>query len=374
MGFVSGIGVRYLFHIQCYAAGGIKSHEAKMKLEEQLRRKLRQVGHKYNTEKAYVQRYHQFLRFIKDKYGEFRHPAELQQADLGDFMTHLAADRLVSADTQRAALSALKFLYEQVLEIEMGKLDFTVGVNSKKLPVVMTFQETERMLKGFDGVDLLKSHLMYGCGLRISDCLRLRVKDLDFDGNTISINNSKGDKNRILMMPRSIKGALKDHVDSVRPLYERDRAEDFPGVWMPDALDKKAPAWGKSWDWFWLFPAEKISLDPRALVSRRHHLSSDAYGKKFNRVKKELGFTKAIVPHTWRHCFATHMLLQGCDLRTLQRLLGHASIKTTEVYLHVIEAMSNKLTSPLDRLDHFVEHENSEQTLDSREIAQAKPR
>ena len=341
-----------------------------MKLEEQLRRKVRQVGHKYNTEKAYVQRYHQFLRFIRDKYGEFRHPADLKQADLADFMTHLAADRLVSADTQRAVLSALKFLYEQVLEIEIGKLVFTPGADCKKLPVVMTFKETERMLGGFGGLDLLKSHLMYGCGLRISDCLRLRVKDLDFAGNTIAINDSKGGKHRLLMMPRAIKGSLKDHIDSVRPLYDRDREEDFPGVWMPDAYDEKAPIWGKSWDWFWLFPAENFSLDPRAMVSRRHHCSGDPYSKRFKNVKNELGFTKAIVTHTWRHSFATHMLLQGCDLRTLQRLLGHSSIKTTEIYLHVIEAMSNKLTSPLDRLDSFVEYENSEQTLDISEISQ----
>lgn len=227
----------------------------------------------------------------------------------------------------------------------------------------MSFEETAAMLDQFHGLKRLQSDIMYGCGLRISDCLRLRVKDLDFSGNTIQINDSKGCKNRLLMMPRTIKKALQNRLDEIKVLYDADRRNDVPGVWTPTAIDAKAPAWGTSWGWFWLFPASKLSMDPRSdNVIRRHHLKRDSYAPTMAAAKNRLGFTKEIVPHTWRHSFATHMLLQGCDLRTLQRLLGHASIKTTEIYLHVIEAMSSKLVSPLDRLAKFAEAERTEST------------
>lgn len=222
----------------------------------------------------------------------------------------------------------------------------------------MTFHETASVLGEFTDLARLQSDLMYGCGLRISGCMRLRVKDLDFSANTIQINNSKGEKNRLLMMPQRIKESLRTRLERIRVHYDRDRADDVAGVWMPSALDRKAPAWGKEWGWFWLFPSDKLSIDPRTSVLRRHHLGREPYAKRLGEVKRQLGMVKPIVPHTWRHSFATHMLLQGCDLRTLQRLMGHASIKTTEIYLHVIEAMSRNLVSPLDRLNQFVNEEN----------------
>ena len=270
-----------------------------------------------------------------------------------NYLTHLAADKNISPDTQRVHLSALKFLYEKVLEVELGELSFTMATGERKLPVVMTFKETASLLVEFSGTAKLQSELMYGCGLRISDCLRLRVKDLDFGNNTIQINNSKGEKNRILMMPKRIKKDLQEHLSQIRRLYDIDRHQKSPGVWVPYALDKKAPNWARTWAWYWLFPAAKLSIDPRGNVIRRHHVTRNSYAQRLCKAKDNLGFTKQIVPHTWRHSFATHMLLQGCDLRTLQRLLGHASIKTTEIYLHVIESMSEKLVSPLDRLDVF---------------------
>ncbi|MDG1874487.1 MAG: integron integrase [Mariniblastus sp.] len=329
-----------------------------MKLEEQMRRMIRQKGHAYNTEKAYVQKYNQFIQFVKLKYGEYRHPADLGKSDIQDFLTHLATDRNVANETQRGALSALKFLYTQVLEKDLGLLDFAPADKPRKLPVVLTFNETSELLKQFSGTAQIQSELMYGCGLRISDCLRLRVKDLDFNGNTVQINDSKGSKNRLLMMPRSIKSALEERLKEVRYLYEQDRAKDVPGVWMPTALDEKAPSWGKQWGWFWVFPATKLSIDPRGGETRRHHIGRDPYAKRLSAARRRLMMAKEVVPHTWRHTFATHMLLQGCDLRTLQRLLGHSSIKTTEIYLHVIEAMSGDLVSPLDRLEHFAKTES----------------
>ncbi len=340
-----------------------------MRLEDQLRRAIQRAGHAYNTEKSYVQYYLQFLQFIKSKYGQFRHPVELNKQDVEDFLTYLAADKNLAPDTQRVALSALKFLYQQVLKQDIGFLDFTMSTKPKKLPVVMTFEETAVMLDQFHGVKRLQSEIMYGCGLRISDCLRLRVKDLDFSGNTIQINDSKGCKNRLLMMPQAIKRVLQDHLDQIRPIYDADRGKDVPGVWMPTALNEKAPSWSTSWGWSWFFPASKLSLDPRATVVRRHHLKRDSYAPSMKAAKNRLGFTKEIVPHTWRHSFATHMLLQGCDLRTLQRLLGHASIKTTEIYLHVIEAMSKKMVSPLDCLQRWCEAESGTSEVANSELS-----
>ena len=328
-----------------------------MKLEDQLRRAIRGAGHALNTENSYVRNYHQFLRFIKSKYGEFRHPSDLEKQDIKDFLTHLAVDKNLASDTQRVALSALKFLYKEVLNQNLGLIVFTPSTKARKLPVVMSFEETTAMLGQFHGLKRLLSDIMYGCGLRISDCLSLRVNNLDFSGNTIQINDSKGGKNRLLMMPKTIKQTLKNRLDEIRPVYEADRQNDLAGVWTPTAISRKAPAWATSWGWFWLFPAGRLSMDPRANAIRRHHLKRDYYAPSMKSAKDRLGFTKEIVPHTWRHSFATHMLLQGCDLRTLQRLLGHASIKTTEIYLHVIEAMSSKLVSPLDRLSHFAEVE-----------------
>ena len=199
--------------------------------------------------------------------------------------------------------------------------------------------------------------LMYGCGLRISDCLELRIKDLDFSNSTVQINDSKGSKNRLLMMPQTVKESLKEQVERTRMLYESDRASGMPGVHLPTAIEKKAPAWATSWEWYWLFPAAKISQDPRAPVLRRHHQKRHVYDGPFAKASARAKIEKAIVPHTWRHSFATHLLLQGCDLRTLQRLMGHASIKTTEIYLHVIEAMSKRIVSPLDRLEQFAAEE-----------------
>lgn len=331
-----------------------------MKLEERLKREIRGAGHAYNTEKSYVTNYRKFLQFTKAKYGQYRHPETLGKPDVEEFLTDLAAEQNLAPDTQRVALSAIKFLYQQVLKKDIGELQFKLSTRQRKLPVVMSFEETQAMLRQFHGLRRLQSDIMYGCGLRISDCLRLRVKDLDFSGNTIQINDSKGNKNRLLMMPQAIKETLKQRLEEVRQLYDQDRSDDVPGVWTPTAIDKKAPEWGKSWSWYWLFPATKLSADPRAKVVRRHHLKRDFYAPTMKAAKARLGFTKEIVPHTWRHSFATHMLLQGCDIRTLQRLLGHASIKTTEIYLHVIEAMSNKIVSPLDRLDYFARVERSD--------------
>lgn len=261
-----------------------------MKLEEKLRRKLREVGHAYNTETSYVKYYDQFVEFLKSKRGEYVHPMGAGKPELSEFLTYLAVDRNNAPDTQRVAGSALKFLYEQVLEIEIGFIEYKVSKNAPKLPVVMSFQETAAMLKEMRGLQRWQSDIMYGCGLRISDCLRLRVKDFDFANGTVQINDSKGKKNRLLMMPRTIKSALQDRLDRIRIVCDQDREHNVSGVWMPGALEQKTPAWGTSWDWFWMFPASNLSTDPRSGVWRRHHQSREAYAPYMKEAKHRLGF------------------------------------------------------------------------------------
>ena len=214
-----------------------------MKLEDRLRRKLRQVGHAYNTERSYVGWYRDFIEFCRDDERNYVHPEKVDKQGIEAFLSYLANERTVAVDTQRAALSAIKFLYLQVLGKELGRLDFCPATKDRKIPVVMSFQETSTLMDLHSGPARLQAELMYGCGLRISDCLRLRIKDLDFSNSTVQINNSKGEKNRILMMPQTVKSSLKEHINGVRERYALDRSDDLPGVYLPNAIERKAPAW-----------------------------------------------------------------------------------------------------------------------------------
>lgn len=337
-----------------------------MKLEEQLIQMIRTKGYALNTEKAYVMRYRQFVQFIRQRYGTYTHPKELSEQDIEAFLSHLSNQKDVAPSTQRSALSAIRFLYEEVMRIELGELKFAVARKRQKLPVVLSFRETQQLLRCFTGRSRLQSELMYGCGLRISDCVSLRIKDFDLKSQTLNISQSKGGKSRILMLPSSLMSGLKNQMEYARRIHEHDSQPGGIRVSMPYALHKKAPTWSTQWQWFWLFPASDLSRDPRTGKMLRHHEGRDVYRRKFNLAKSRSGIEKAIVPHTWRHSFATHMLLQGCDLRTLQRLMGHSSLQTTEIYLHVVDAMSSRLTSPLDLLGEFAEQEPEENEVVSR--------
>ena len=331
-----------------------------MKLQEQMAELIRTKGYALNTERSYLMRYHQYVKFIKDKYGRYIHPKELSGRDVEAFLSWLSNEKHVAPATQRGALSAIRFLYEEVLNLELGELNFAAAKKRKKLPAVLSFQETRRLLDCFHGVSRLQSELMYGCGLRISDCLKLRIKDFDLISKTLTVHGSKGGKSRILKLPESLLESLRIQFESLRTRHECDQRSGGVRVSMPYALSAKAPAWASSWEWFWLFPASKLSRDPRSGHMLRHHEGRNVYARKFELAKCRSEIQKAIVPHTWRHSFATHMLLQGCDLRTLQRLMGHGSLQTTEIYLHVVETMSNRLTSPLDRLEDFVLQEREQ--------------
>ena len=339
---------------------GLYRAEVGMKLEQQLRELIRAKGYAPNTEKSYVMRYRQFVEFARGRHGKYTHPRELSRTDVEAYLSFLSNENDVSAATQRSACSAIKFLYEELLKIELSQLTYAVARNRQKLPVVLSFLETQRLLDCFSGVARLQSELMYGCGLRISDCLNLRIKDFDLQMKTLTVRHSKGGKQRVLMLPSFVKENVARQIEFARRVHQRDHETRGIRVSMPYALDRKAPAWASSWEWFWLFPASSLSKDPRSGRVLRHHQGRDVYRRKFKSAKEISGIEKHAVPHTWRHSFATHMLLQGCDLRTLQRLMGHASLKTTEIYLHVVEAMSNRLASPLDRLSEFAEREAKE--------------
>ena len=331
-----------------------------VKLEEQLVQMIRTKGYARNTEKAYVMRYRQFVQFIRQRSGSYTHPKDLSTQDVEAFLSHLSNQKHVAPATQRSALSAIRFLYEEVLQIELGELRFAAARKRKKLPVVLSFRETQQLLGCFTGRSRLQSELMYGCGLRISDCASLRIKDFDLQSQTLNVCQSKGGKSRILMLPGSLMPGLKKQMEYSRKLHEHDSQSEGIRVSMPHSLHKKAPAWSTEWEWFWLFPASDLSKDPRTGKMLRHHEGADVYRRKFHLAKSRSGIEKSIVPHSWRHSFATHLLLQGCDLRTLQRLMGHSTLQTTEIYLHVIDAMSSRLTSPLDRLGEFADQELSE--------------
>ena len=309
-------------------------------------------------------RYRQYVEFARQKYGRYTHPRDLSDSDVEAYLSFLSNQKDVSPSTQRSAYSALEFLYEELLKVELGELTYATARNQQKLPLVLSYGETERLLACFSDVSRMQSELMYGCGLRISECLSLRIKDFDLQMQTLTVSQSKGGKSRVLMLPASVKERVAKQMDSARRIYEQDQEAGNVGVSLPYALNRKAPAWGQSWDWFWLFPASDLSKDPRTGMILRHHQSRGIYNRKLKAARSSARIEKRVVPHIWRHSFATHMLLQGCDLRTLQRLMGHSYLKTTEIYLHVIDTMSQSLVSPLDRLGEFAQREAYEkQTL-----------
>jgi integron integrase len=328
-----------------------------MKLEDQLRELIRAKGYALNTEKAYVMRYRQFVHFSRQKYGRYIHPRELTGQDVESYLSWLSNQNDVAPATQRMAHCAIRFLYGELLNIELGQLTYATARARQKLPTVLSFEETRAFLGCFEGLARLQSELMYGCGLRISDCLSIRIKDVDFKLKTLNVCASKGKKNRTLMLPGSVREQLQWQINQARAVFNDDRTSGDFKVSLPHAIDKKSPSWSRSWEWFWLFPAKEISKDPRTGRWQRHHQTRSFYDRRFKKAKVASGFDKPVTPHTWRHSFATHMLLQGCDLKTLQRLMGHGSLRTTEIYLHVVEAMSNRLFSPLDRLGEFAERE-----------------
>lgn len=314
------------------------------RLEEQLRTACRVRHYSIRTEEAYWMWARQFILF----HGK-RHPREMGAAEVKAFLSHLAMVRNVAAGTQAQALNALVFLYEKVLGREAGELaGFERATRNKKVPVVLSVVEMRRLLERLEGTALCMAQLLYGAGLRILECARLRVKDVDFARNVITLQDTKGGRGRVTMLPEATRAALREQLLRAKTLFDADRAAGVAGVQMPDALAVKFPRASTSWQWFWVFPSPVFSRDPRTGTERRHHVHEDSMQRLVKRAAQEAGIAKVVTPHVLRHSFATHLLESGTDIRTVQELLGHKDVATTMIYTHVLNKPGIGVRSPLD--------------------------
>jgi len=315
------------------------------KLLEQVVDRLRVKHYSLRTEKTYVDWIKRFIWF----HGK-RHPNEMGAPEVEAFLSRLAVERSVSASTQNQAKSALLFLYKEVLGIQLPWLDnVTQAKVPKRLPTVLTREEVQSVLARLDGTVWLIASLLYGSGMRIMECLRLRVKDVDFARHEILVREGKGFKDRVTMLPVSLVPPLKEHLVRVKVLHDEDLALGYGEVFMPMALDKKYPAAGKSWGWQYVFPSRNLSIDPYSGKTRRHHADEKAIQRAMKKAVLAAGIVKLATPHSLRHSFATHLLESGYDIRTVQELLGHSDVSTTMIYTHVLNKGGRGVISPLDR-------------------------
>jgi len=309
-----------------------------------VRDRIRARHYSLQTEKAYLQWIRRYVEF-----NDFRHPRDMSSADIGRFLTMLAVQRKVSASTQNQALAAILFLYKDVLEIELPRIGEVVRAKpSKHLPVVLTQAEVARVLDCMNGTPKVIASLLYGSGLRISEGLRLRVKDVDFGYRQIVVRDGKGMKDRVTMLPDSLTPILQGHLARIRALYDEDRAAGRPGVMLPEALAAKYPSAATSWSWFFVFPALGFCRDPYSARSVRFHAHQKHMQRAVQLALRNAGIQKPASCHTFRHCFATHLLENGYDIRTVQELLGHADVRTTMIYTHVLNKGGRAVRSPLD--------------------------
>lgn len=319
----------------------------KLKLMDQVREVLRYHHYAYRTEQSYCQWIKRYIFFFNCKV----HPRELGAKDIERFLSHLAGEGMVAAATQKQALNALVFLYRDVLHIPLdGEI---TPVRSKRLPrppTVLTREETQALLAAIEGRHALMAKLLYGSGLRLMECIRLRLKDVDFGQNLIFVRGGKGGKDRTTVLPQNIRQVLLTHIDAVKALHHQDLEAGFGVVYIPEALGRKYPNAGRETGWQYVFPSRERSLDPRSGKVMRHHVLESGLQKAVKRAAIQVGIVKRVGCHTLRHSFATHMLENGMNIRLLQELLGHADVKTTEIYTHVMSRDIRAIKSPLDLL------------------------
>lgn len=311
---------------------------------EEVRRAVRERRFSIRTETSYLHYVAEYIRF----HGS-RHPARLGAAEVRSYLSHLAVDRRVSASTQNVARCAVLFLYDEVLQQKLPELgEIAPARRPERLPVVFTREEVRAVLGQLQGTDRLLASLLYGAGLRLLDALRLRVKDVDFGLGELLIREGKGNKDRHTVLPRAAREPLRLQLDYARALHAQDLSEGFGAVLLPEALARKYPAAEREWGWQWVFPAARRSVDPRTGIQRRHHLAEDGLQRAMKRAIQTAEIPKNGSCHTLRHSFATHLLEDGYDIRTVQELLGHQDVSTTMIYTHVLNRGGKSVRSPLD--------------------------
>lgn len=315
-------------------------------LLERLRELLRSRHYSLRTEETYIDWVRRYILF-HDK----RHPREMGAAEILTFLNHLAMELNVAASTQNQARCAVLFLYRELLGVDPGDLkDVSAARKPRRLPTVLTRSEVKAVLAQLDGVYRLMVQLLYGSGLRLMECLRLRVKDLDFAQHQLMVRDGKGMHDRLTMLPDTLTLPLREHLVGVRLLFDQDLAQGFGEVYLPFALARKAPDAARTWGWQYVFPADQRAADPRDGKIRRHHIHESALQRAVRDAVRASGVTKHASCHTFRHSFATHLIESGYDIRTVQELLGHADVKTTMIYTHVLNRGGLGVRSPLD--DH----------------------
>jgi integron integrase len=316
----------------------------KPKLLDQVRDVIRRKHYSIRTEQAYIDWIKRFIIY----HGK-RHPGEMAEEEVAEFLTHLARDLNVAASTQNQALSALLFLYKEVLKHEIGWLQKVERAKKPpKLPVVLSRAEVKQIFGHLHGVPKLMAGLLYGSGLRLMECVRLRIKDIDFELAQITVRDAKGGKDRITMLPLNMSEPLRRHLLRVKAQHEQDLEDGFGSVHLPFALARKSPKAAREWPWQYAFPSSRLSIDPRNGEKRRHHIAEGLLQSALKRAVDAAGIVKRANCHSLRHSFATHLLSKGYDIRTVQELLGHKDVSTTMIYTHVLNRPGIGVKSPLD--------------------------
>lgn len=316
------------------------------RLMDRLRHAIRVRHYSIRTEESYVQWVRRFIHF-----HQLRHPLSMGSDDVAAFLTHLAVDRHVAAATQNQAKSALLFLYRVVLNVALPWLDEIVAAkDGRRLPVVLTTTEVRSLLNELSGTPALVVSMLYGTGMRLMECLRLRVKDVGIEPRALTVRDGKGSRDRVTVLPENLILPLQAQLAKAKALHIKDLDAGAGQVWLPDALAVKYPNAPKAWGWQWVFPSATRSEDPRSGVIRRHHLHDTTVQKAVAVAARRAGIAKPCSPHTMRHSFATHLLQAGYDIRTVQELLGHSDVSTTMIYTHVLNRGGRGVRSPLDQI------------------------
>jgi integron integrase len=314
------------------------------RLLDQVREQIRLRHYSIRTEQAYVSWIKRYILFHDKK-----HPKDMDKAEIEAFLTYLAKDLNVSSSTQNQAFNALLFLYNQVLHKSLDdKINAIRAKKPRRLPTVMTNEEAMKVVKGLSGSNKLMAKLLYGSGLRLMECLRLRVKDIDFGMNQIMVRDGKGKIDRVTLLPESAKLKLIEHLERVKTVHENDLSQGYGKVYLPYALSRKYPNANRDWGWQYIFPSKSLSKDPRTGEIRRHHIHENSLQKAVKKAVRLARIIKPVSCHTFRHSFATHLLEDGYDIRTVQELLGHKDVSTTMIYTHVLKKGGKAVRSPID--------------------------